>query len=110
MLNVLLARGGTARVDRWFTLGTLTVLAMASEAEAAPEKCTAPIFVWDLQLEQVAADEGQPDLQAIATALGTQATLRGGWRDPARPKEPVRVDLVGSTDGVGLTVMVEREE
>lgn len=92
----------------WFALAA--VLALAAEAEAAPERCTAPIYVWDLQLEQVAADEGQPDLQAIATALGTQATLRGGYLDPARPKEPVRIDLVGSTDGAGLTVRAEREE
>lgn len=102
--------GGGDMSNRWFTLGALAVLALASEAEAAPERCTAPIFVWELQLEQVAADSGQPDLRAIATALGTQAVLRGGWRDPARPDEPVRVDLIGSTDGVGLTVMAEREE
>ncbi|HEX5655652.1 MAG TPA: hypothetical protein VFX59_00585 [Polyangiales bacterium] len=89
--------------------GAAALLALVSEAEAAPE-CTAPIFVWELQLEQVAADEGQPDLQAIATALGTQATLRGGWIDPARPREPVRIDLVGSTDGVGLTVRAEQSE
>jgi hypothetical protein len=95
---------------RGFTLGVGAVLLLTLEAEAAPERCTAPIYVWELQLEQVAADDGQPDLQAIATALGTQATLRGGWIDPARPKEPVRLDLVGSTDGVGLTVMAEQVE
>jgi hypothetical protein len=94
----------------WFTLGTLVVLALATEAEAEPERCIAPIYVWELQLEQVAADEGQPDLQAVATALGTQATLRGGYRDPARPSQPVRIDLVGSTDGTGLAVMGERSE
>jgi hypothetical protein len=95
---------------RGFTLGVATVLALAAEAEAAPEGCTAPIYVWELQLEQVAADDGQPDLRAVATALGTQATLRGGWIDPARPNEPVRIDLVGSTDGAGLTVMAEQIE
>jgi hypothetical protein len=92
----------------WFALAA--GLALASDAEAAPERCTATIYVWELQLEQVAADDGQPDLSAIATALGTQATLRGGFRDPARPSEPVRIDLVGSTDGAGLTVRAERSE
>jgi hypothetical protein len=95
---------------RWITLGAATVLSLAAEAEAEQERCTAPIYVWELQLEQVAADEGQPDLQAVATALGTQATLRGGWRDPARPSQPVRIDLVGSTDGIGLTVLAEHTE
>lgn len=95
-------------MSKWgFSL--VAVLALASEAEATPE-CIAPIYVWELQLEQVAADEGQPDLQAVATALGTQATLRGGWIDPARPNEPVRIDLVGSTDGAGLTVRAEHSE
>jgi hypothetical protein len=95
---------------RGITVGAAAVLALAAQAEAAPERCTAPIYVWELQLEQVAADDGQPDLQSIATALGTQATLRGGWIDPNRTSQPVRIDLVGSTDGVGLTVMAEQSE
>jgi hypothetical protein len=95
---------------RLIIAGCAIALALASQAEAAPEHCIAPIFEWELQLEQVAADEGQPDLASIATKLGTQAVLRGGYRDPARPGEPVRIDLIGSTDGVGLTVMAERQE
>jgi len=91
-------------------LTVLSVSLIALSAEAEGELCIAPIYVWDLQLEQVAADAGNPDLQAIATSLGTQATLRGGYFDPARPREPVRVDLVGSTDGIGLTVRAEREK
>lgn len=91
-------------------VGAALGLALASDAEAKPERCIAPIYEWELQLEQVAADEGQPDLKAVVAALGTQAVLRGGYRDPARPNEPVRVDLIGSTDGVGLTVLAERSE
>lgn len=89
-----------------FTVLSLSLIALSAEAEG--DRCTAPIYVWELQLEQVAADAGDPDLQSIATSLGTQATLRGGYFDPARPEEPIRVDLVGSTDGLGLTVRAER--
>lgn len=91
-------------------VGAALGLALASEAEAKPERCIAPVYVWELQLEQVAADEGQPDLAAVAAALGTQAVLRGGYHDPARPNEPVRVDMLGSTDGAGLSVLAERSE
>ncbi|HVZ31240.1 MAG TPA: hypothetical protein VG963_02380 [Polyangiaceae bacterium] len=63
--------------------------------------------VWELELAQVAAESGSPDLQAIADALGMHATLRGGYRDPAHPKEPTRALLSAPSEGIGLNVMLE---
>lgn len=85
----------------------LTISLMTPAARAEPE-CRVSSYVWELQLVQVAAEAGAPDLRAIATALGSQASLRGGYRDPARTKQPERVELIGSSDGAGLSVSLER--
>jgi hypothetical protein len=85
----------------------MLLLALSAEADAGP--CRAPIHVWELELTQVAADAGQPDLQAIVKALGTKAVLRGGFYDPARPDEPVRVELTSSS-GAPLKVLLERSK
>ena len=81
-----------------------SLLALPAEAEPV---CTVTVYVWELRLEQVAAESGQPDLHAVAAALGSQAILRGGFRDPNRPKEPVRVELVGSQEGQGLRASLQ---
>lgn len=83
------------------------LLALSAQADAGP--CKAPIHVWELELTQVAADAGQPDLQAIVRALGTKALLRGGFFDPARPDEPLRVELTSSS-GAPLKVLLERSQ
>lgn len=80
-----------------------SLIALSAEAD---EQCMAPIYIWELTLTQVAADAGQPDLKAIAAALGTEATLRGGYFDPARADEPVRVDL--TSQGAQLKLLAER--
>lgn len=91
-------------VTPWMAL-LLSTFALGAEADAGP--CKPPIHVWELELTQVAADAGQPDLHAIARALGTKAVLRGGFFDPARDDEPVRVELTSSS-GAPLKVLVER--
>lgn len=88
----------------WMAL-SLLLLALSAEADAGP--CRAPIHVWELELTQVAADAGQPDLHAIARALGGTAVLRGGYYNPGRPNEPVRVELTSSS-GEPLKVLLER--
>src|SRR4051812_39174220 len=85
----------------------LLLFALSAQADQGP--CLAPIYVWELELAQVAADAGQPDLRALAGALGTKAILRGGYFDPARPNEPVRVDLT-SQGSAELKVLVERSK
>jgi hypothetical protein len=94
---------------RLTSIAMLALSLLALPAEAEPE-CRITTYVWELQLEQIGAEEGTPDLQAAAMALGTKATLRGGYRDPARERDPVRAELVGSTDGAGLSVTLERKE
>jgi len=87
-------------------LALLAVALLAMPAEAEPV-CVVPTHVWDLQLTHVQALSGEPDLTAVAKALGGQAVLGGGYRDPARSSAPVRVELHGSRDGAGLTVRLE---
>src|SRR5687768_1019457 len=89
---------------RWMVL-PLWLLALSAQADTGT--CRAPAHVWELELTQVAADAGQPDLQAIVRALGPKAVLRGGFYDPARPDEPVRVELTSSS-GAPLKVLAER--
>lgn len=92
------------KITPWMAL-SLSLLALSAQADPGP--CQAPIHVWELELSQVAADAGQPNLQAIVNALGTKAVLRGGYYDPARPDQPVRVELTSSS-GAPLKVLVER--
>ena len=80
------------------------LLAMPAEAEPV---CVVPTHAWDLQLTHVQALSGKPDLAAVARSLGGQAVLRGGYHDPARSRAPVRLELLGSRDGAGLTVLLE---
>jgi hypothetical protein len=87
-------------------LTALLVTSIALSAQADSDQCMAPIYVWELTLTQVAAEAGQPDLQAIVRAIGKQAVLRGGYFDPARPDEPVRIDVTGA--GGQLKVLAER--
>jgi len=91
------------KVTPWMAL-SLPLLALSAQADAGA--CRAPIHVWELELKQVAADAGQPDLHALARALGGTAVLRGGFYDPARPDEPVRVELTSSS-GAPLKVLLE---
>ena len=84
----------------------------AGPAEAAdPESdCQVVRHVWELELVEVAAEVDLPalDLNAVAAALGTKARIGGGIIDPGRRGDPARLELVGSTDGVGLRVGAER--
>lgn len=90
-------------------VAVLSVSLIALAAQAEPE-CQIPTYEWELELIRVEALAGDADLNTVAKALGSKATLRGGYFDPARPKEPARAELVGSTDGVGLTVGLEKKE
>lgn len=87
-------------------LFSVVLTALGAPAQADPE-CTRPAYVWDLELTRVEALSGDADLQAVARALGTRAVLRGTTRDPAQ-KELSRALLLGSTDGAGLNVSLEK--
>lgn len=87
-------------------IAALTASLIALPAEAEPV-CTVTIYVWELKLAEVAAEAGNPDLDAAIKALGTQARLRGGFRDRGNADEPVRIEFIGSTDGVGLRARLE---
>ena len=92
------------------TLGALLLgLLAALPAEAAEPECKVARFVWELDLVQVIADVPAPglDLNALAARLGTKARLGGGIRDARHGRQPVRADLLGSTDGAGLVVTLE---
>jgi hypothetical protein len=82
---------------------------LGSHARGRASTCTRPAYVWDLALTRVEALSGDADLQAVAQALGTQAVLRGATRDPAQ-KELSRALLLGSQDGAGLTVSLEKTQ
>ena len=88
----------------------LCALLAALPAEAAEPECEVVRYVWELELVEVAAEVDLPglDLNAVAAALGTKARIGGGVIDPGRPDDPVRLDLFGSTDGLGLRVGAER--
>jgi hypothetical protein len=88
----------------WLTALGAPVAAVGAEAE-----CTRPAYVWDLELTRVEALSGDADLAAVARALGTRAVLRGTTRDPAQ-KELSRGLLLGSTDGAGLNVSLEKSQ
>jgi len=88
---------------------SLTALAAPVSAVEAESECTRPAYVWDLALTRVEALSGDADLQAVAQALGTQAVLRGATRDPAQ-KELSRAALLGSSDGAGLTITLEKDQ
>ncbi|MET0340814.1 MAG: hypothetical protein ABW252_07415 [Polyangiales bacterium] len=81
----------------------------ALPAEAAEPECQVARFVWELDLVQVIADVPAPglNLNAVAAQLGTKARLGGGIRDPGQSGQPVRADLLGSTDGARLVVGLE---
>ena len=86
---------------------SLTALGAPVSALGDEAECTRPAYVWDLELTRVEALSGDADLSAVARALGTRAVLRGATRDPAQ-KELSRGLLLGSTDGVGLNVSLEK--
>jgi hypothetical protein len=90
-------------------LALLAMVLWVPSAEAEPE-CIVPVEVWELELTRVERLSGDVDPQAVISALGARARLRGGYRDPARSKIAPRADLMGTTDGVGLSVLgVKRE-
>ena len=100
------------RARRTLGAGLLALLA-ALPAEAAEDECRVARFVWELDLVQVIADVPAPglDLNALAAQLGTKARLGGGIRDPNRNTgDPVRADMLGSTDGAGLVVTLELQQ
>ena len=95
--------------EKALRLAVLSVSMFALSAEAEPE-CQIPTYEWELELTRVEALAGDADLNVVAKALGSKATLRGGYFDPARPKDPARAELVGSIDGAGLSVGMEKKE
>jgi len=94
---------------RLMPLALLSVSLLTLSAEAESE-CIRPAHVWELQLTRVEALSGGADLRIVAAALGTQAVLRGGTVDPARPKQPSPAQLLGSSDGAGLSVTLEKKQ
>jgi hypothetical protein len=88
---------------------SLTALAAPLTGVQAKDECVRPAYVWDLTLTRVEAESGDADLNAVARALGTQAVMRGATRDPAQ-KELSRAMFLGSADGAGLTVTLEKTE
>ncbi|MDB4975857.1 MAG: hypothetical protein JWN48_4198 [Myxococcaceae bacterium] len=105
---------------RLIWLAALSVSAAALPAELGSRargrastdepECQAAAYEWELELTRVECESGDADLQAVATSLGTQAILRGGYRDPNHPKTAPRAVLVGSTDGAGLNVGLEKSQ
>jgi hypothetical protein len=87
----------------------LTILLAAPTAGAEPE-CIAPIYVWDLELTRVERLSGAADPNVVASSLGRVARLRGGYHDPANPRVGPRADLMGSDEGAGLHVTLEKRE
>lgn len=87
----------------------LAALLAAPSADAETD-CSVAIHVWELELTRVENLAGTADPKTIAPALGARARLRGGYRDPAHPKLAPRVELLGSTDGAGLSVSGEKKE
>jgi len=94
------------------TLKPLALLAtlLAAPTADAKSECSLALHQWELELTRVERVSGNADPNAVVAALGTRARLRGGYRDPAHPKRVVRAELVGSTDGAGLTVLGEKSE
>lgn len=88
---------------------TLSLVSLPAEAESEPE-CQTPGYVWELELTRVESTSPDIDLSEVARALGTRARMRGGYRDPARSRATVRAQLVGSTDGTGLMLLLEKTE
>jgi hypothetical protein len=87
----------------------LTAL-LAAPSAGAEAGCSVAVYVWELELTRVEGLAGTADLKTIAAALGTRARLRGGYHDPAHPKNAPHVELLGSTDGAGLSVSGEKKE
>jgi hypothetical protein len=87
----------------------LSVMLAAPPADAASD-CKVPVELWELELTRVERLSGPVDPQTIIDALGTRARLRGGYRDPRNESFPPRAELVGSTDGAGLSVSGEKRE
>lgn len=97
------------------TLTPLSVLAVALTVLSSPARpadaeadCYVAAYTWELELARVESESSDTDLQAIAAALGSRARMRGGYRDPARPRATIRAEFVGSTDGAGLTIALEK--
>jgi hypothetical protein len=91
-------------------LGAVLAASLLAAPVDAETECKPKAYEWALELTRVECDQGDADLSAVAAALGTQAVMRGALRDPAHPKTPKRAVLVGSTDGAGLTVSLEKDE
>lgn len=89
---------------RWLALVTL----LAAPSAGAEPECIAPVYVWELELTRVERLSGDVDPNAVVASLGRIARLRGGYRDPARPRIAPRLDLMGSDDGAGLHVTLEK--
>ena len=82
----------------------------ALPAQAAEPECAVVRHVWELDLVEVAAEVERPDLDlnAVADALGTKARIGGGFVDPRSARDPVRIEMRGSNDGVGMRIRLER--
>ena len=90
-------------------LGAALTALPAGAAEPESE-CQVVRHVWELELVEVAAEVDRPglDLNAVGSALGTRARIGGGIIDPAERDDPIRLELLGSDDGVGLRIGAER--
>ena len=93
-------------------LKPLVLLATLLTAPSADAEggCAVPVYVWDLELTRVERLSGDVEPETIAAALGARARLRGGYRDPAHPKVAARAELMGSSEGAGLSVLAEKKE
>jgi hypothetical protein len=94
-------------MSRRLWLVPILVSITALPAEAAPV-CKAPVYVWDLDLVRIERLEGAIDPNEIAASLGSKGRLRGSFHDPAKRGRTPRVDLVGSTDGIGVNALGEK--
>jgi len=97
-------------MKRLFLLGALLGAFVVAEPAGADTECRPKAWEWELELTRVECAKGDADLATVARDLGTQAILRGGFRDPNHPSLAPRAVLVGSTDGAGLNVGLEKGE
>lgn len=88
-------------------LSALLCLGFSQAGHAEPE-CVRPAYVWELELVEVQRLTGDSDLSELPAALGTRAVLRGGTRDPGASHIST-AQLLGSSDGAGLRVSLEKQ-
>jgi hypothetical protein len=91
-----------------FTRIVLLSLSLLALPASADSECAVAVDLWDLELEKVERISGDAEIRAVATALGTRALVRGGYQNPARTRDAVRASMVGSTDGLGLSISLQK--